>query len=179
VTTTRTARRAAGLAPAAGHARGGLVGCGGGEVATSVEGATAAQTQEGQEPQGAVPDGPAEIDVQSVVGQTITVRAEINEVLTESVFSFGDAVFGDSVLVLTAKPVVDQLDENGPVEVTGTVREAFDPADVERNLDNPVDDAAFREFEGDPYIVATDVDTGATFPTPTVLPATPRATSTG
>lgn len=41
------------------------------------------------------------------------------------------------------------------VQVTGTVQEGFDVAGVEQELGVDLEDEAFTEFEGEPYIMAT------------------------
>ncbi|WP_422391886.1 hypothetical protein [Arthrobacter sp. N1] len=99
-------------------------------------------------------------DVDTYVGEEVTVSADVNEILTPMSFTIAgtDDTTVDALLVLHDT----ELPEVTPgltVGVTGTVQEAFDLPTVEEEMGVDLDDAAFEDWDGEPYIEATSVDT--------------------
>ncbi|WP_225753540.1 hypothetical protein [Actinotalea sp. Marseille-Q4924] len=103
-----------------------------------------------------------------LLGQTVTVSGEIDEIVDETAFRIGgDGLGGDSVLVVSSTPAFadlgieltqDLADEDRVLQVTGTVRE-FVEEDLEEELDVDYDDELYEEFEGQNVIVADQVAT--------------------
>lgn len=168
--TTRTrplARAAAGTALAIGALS--LAACGdtaGPETGTDVE-----EVQEATEEE-AVDDGPYDgpyegpydatfyDNVSDLEGETVTVSADVNEVLPPSSFVIAgtDDTSVDPLLVVSATEATG-LAPDLTVAVTGTVHTAFDLAAVEEELGVDLDDALYEEYDQEPYISATSVDT--------------------
>lgn len=99
-------------------------------------------------------------DVDTYVGEEVTVSADVNEILTPKSFTIAgtDDTTVEALLVLHDT----ELPEVTPgltVGVTGTVQEAFDLPTVEEEMGVDLDDAAFEDWDGEPYIEATSVDT--------------------
>lgn len=170
MTTMRQGRRVAGAVVAAGLGLGVLAGCGE-ETSGPEQGATVGEIQQDQEPAEAAESE----DVMSFVGQTVTVSADVNEIITPTAFTLGDDLFGEPLLVVSGEPA-PQLNPDSPVQVTGTVMQAFDLVAVESELGVDFDDALFTDFDGEPYIVASNIDTTVDFTTPMVEPASPTPT---
>jgi filamentous hemagglutinin family protein len=174
---TRT-RRLAGAIVAAGIGTGVLAGCGG--TAGPETGASVDEIQQEAEPgadvgvgedAGVGVDDAAADDVNSYIGQRVTVSAEVNDVLSPSAFTIaGTAGSGgaEELLVIANDPGV-VVDEESAAAVTGTVRQAFDLAAAESEFGYDYDDAAFTEYEGEPYIVAESIDPTITPPADTTI----------
>ena len=99
-------------------------------------------------------------DVDTYVGEEVTVSADVNEILTPMSFTIAgtDDTTVDALLILHDT----ELPEVTPgltVGVTGTVQKAFDLPTVEEEMGVDLDDAAFEDWDGEPYIEATSVDT--------------------
>ena len=62
------------------------------------------------------------------------------------------------LLIITDQQMPD-LEEGRSVEVTGTVQEAFDLPQVEEEMEEDLDDDLFGDYDGQPYIQATEVST--------------------
>ncbi len=98
------------------------------------------------------------------LGQTVTVRGPIEEVITPSAFSLDeDAAFGggidNDVLVIGAQQALPGLGEQSAgteVAVTGVVRQVNVPA-LEQELGYDLDDALFRNHTFRPAIVAQSI----------------------
>lgn len=104
-------------------------------------------------------------DYDSLVGQQVTVSAQVNEIVTDSAFTIaGTEDTGVEPLLIVHAGDVAALEQGSAVSVTGTVRDAFDPVDVESELGVELEDEAYADWEGQRYIVADSVDTsiGAT-----------------
>lgn len=108
---------------------------------------------------------PAAEEQPEVVGQEVTVSAEVSEVITSNDAGGAFRIAGDegpSVAVLATTPP-DDLDLNDIVQVTGTVvmvqrdtfEEDFGIAEDEL-FEDP--DSFFEETEGQPAIAATEID---------------------
>jgi hypothetical protein len=105
-------------------------------------------------------------DAQSFVGQTVTVSADVNEVLAPGVFTIaGTENTTMEPLRVVADPATD-VEEDVAVQVTGTVM-TFDPNDlseIEGVLGDEFDESVFEDFEeSEPFILATALsnDVGA------------------
>lgn len=103
-----------------------------------------------------------------LLGQTVTVSGQIDEIVDETAFRLGgDGLAGDSVLVVSASEpfahlgieLTEELAEQDRVlQVTGTVQE-FVEEDLEEEFDVDYDDELYEEFEGENVIVADQVET--------------------
>ncbi|MEX5295323.1 hypothetical protein QYM41_08580 [Kocuria sp. CPCC 205268] len=159
----RTARMlAAGMAAVAGI---GLAGCGseGPESGTDVEDVTDGEVVESSA--AATEDAGAMAlayegdynqdfydDVTTYTGQQVTLSAEVSETISPDAFAIAGAV--DPLLIVESQEI-PPLDDGQVVQVTGTVQEGFDVVSVEEELGVDLEDEAFADFEGDPYIMAT------------------------
>lgn len=100
-------------------------------------------------------------DAQSFVGETVTVSADVNEIIAPGIFTIaGTENTTLEPLRVVADPATD-VEPDVAVEVTGTVYQ-FNPddlAEAEGVLGDAFDPALFEEVEeGEPYIVATAVE---------------------
>lgn len=96
-------------------------------------------------------------DTDEFVGDTVTLEAEVTEVLSPQSFELGGQDWGDESLLVTSAEPVD-VQQGNMVEVTGTVGEAFIYADYVTEYDL-VDPAVYTVFENEKFLVATNVDT--------------------
>jgi hypothetical protein len=99
-------------------------------------------------------------DAQSFVGQTVTVSAQVNEIIGPNAFTMADES-GEQLLVVSATSV-QNLAVDTPVQVTGTVKKAFNLPTAEQFAGADFNDAAFSQFGGEPYIQASNIDTTVT-----------------
>lgn len=99
-------------------------------------------------------------DLDSYEGMEVTVSADVNEVLSPSSFVIAgtDDTSVDPLLVVGATEVTG-LEPALTVAVTGTVSQAFDLVTVEEELGVDLDDARYEEYDQQPYITASSVDT--------------------
>ncbi|WP_432484664.1 hypothetical protein [Kineococcus esterisolvens] len=169
-----------------------LTACGdtaGEEEGTTVEDVQDADddTQEGAQEDATTPydgayDGTFYDDVDTYVGQEVTVSAEIDRVVSPQAFVIAGTADTtvDPMLVVGASEVPG-LTEGAVVEVTGTVNEAFDLPQVEEDTGVNLQDDLFNDYDAEPYITATsvtvvdaedepDVDTGTATGSPTSTP---------
>lgn len=93
-------------------------------------------------------------------GQTVTVSANVNEIITPEAFTIAgtEDTTVDPLLVLH-KDAEPELKPELTVKVTGTVHVAFDLPAVEKDLDVDLDDALFEDWDGKPYLQASMIDT--------------------
>lgn len=96
-------------------------------------------------------------DLGSYDGQVVTVSSDILEVISPNSFVIGgpDEVTLDPVLVVSADEIV--LDPDLEARVTGVVHLAFDLATAEAELGLDLPDEVYRDWDGETFIVATDV----------------------
>lgn len=101
-------------------------------------------------------------DVQSYVGQQVTVSAEVESIIDTHAFTLDGP--REPLLVVSATGSGDsELVEDGSVvKVTGTVQESFNVADVEEEFGIDLDDELFEDFGDEHYIVADQVSEPAT-----------------
>ncbi|WP_159616395.1 hypothetical protein [Arthrobacter zhaoguopingii] len=146
----------------------GLVGCdstAGTEEGADVEDivdeeADGTEAPGGVEPYNGVYDSTFFDDRESYVGEEVTLSADVNEVMSPMSFTIAGT---DDTTVEALLVVHDmELPEVAPeltVSVTGVVREAFDLPTVEEEMGIDLDDEAFEDWDGEPYVEAKSVDT--------------------
>lgn len=92
----------------------------------------------------------------NLIGKTVTVSGEIEEVISLKAFIIeGDGFFNDPELLvvnLSDSPIVN--DSN--IQVTGTVRQ-FSKSEIEKQLDLNLAQQLEAEFKGKPLLVATAI----------------------
>ncbi|WP_337061066.1 hypothetical protein [Kineococcus sp. G2] len=168
----------------------GVAGCS--ETAGEEEGTSVEDVQEADEealegeaavtPYEGAYDGTFYDDVNTYVGQEVTVSAEVDSVVSPNAFVIAgtEDTTVDPMLVVGATEV-SGLSEGTLVEVTGTVHEAFDLPQVEEDTGVDFEDDLFNDYDAEPYIVATtvevpeqgdeDIDTATATDSPTSTPA--------
>lgn len=108
-------------------------------------------------------DGPYDAgfygEMDSYVGEEVTLSADVNEVIDPTAFTIAgtDDTTVDELLIVHP----ENLPEVSPeltVAVTGEVREAFDLVTVEEDLGVDLDDALYEDWDGEPYVHATEID---------------------
>ncbi len=96
-------------------------------------------------------------ELSAYLGETVTVRQDVQELVGDSAFLLDDDQFfgGEEVLVINASEEGLMLveGEGTEVQVTGEVRE-FLMADLEQEYDVELDPDLFAEYEQQPVIVA-------------------------
>lgn len=130
---------------------------------------TGADVEDVAEDENAVEDEPldeepaAEGANDSLLGQTVTVSAEIEEVVTPGAIRIGE----QDLLVLSAGPTFADMgfevseglvDDDVIVQATGTVAQLVFP-DIEDEFGFDWDDEALAEFEGENVLVSSQIDT--------------------
>jgi uncharacterized protein YdeI (BOF family) len=99
-------------------------------------------------------------DAENFYGQTVTVTGPVIEVYNGQMFRVDDPeIFGgDDVLVLA--PNGTAVTDDATVTVTGVVQQ-YDQSELEQTLGIDIDDALMTELDGQPVIVAEQVDATA------------------
>ncbi|MBW4647947.1 MAG: hypothetical protein KME06_04495 [Kastovskya adunca ATA6-11-RM4] len=96
----------------------------------------------------------------ALVGQTVTVRSEIEEAIGTNAFKIEDDQFfnGEDILVVnaTGQPLPVVSDDDTELQVTGEVRQ-FVIADVEREFNLGLERELYVEYENRPAIVAQSI----------------------
>lgn len=98
--------------------------------------------------------------VESYDGEEVTVSADINEIISPT--SFTIAGTDDTTvepLLIVHDGTLQELAPDLTVAVTGTVHRTFDLPTVEDEIGLDFDDALFEEWEAEPYIEASKIDT--------------------
>ena len=96
----------------------------------------------------------------SLVGQEVTVSAEVNELISDNAFTIAGTEDTDVQPILVVQSSGNpEIQQGLAVAVTGTVRDAFVVTDVESELGIELEDEAYAEWENQRYIVANSVDT--------------------
>lgn len=98
-------------------------------------------------------------DVDAYVGKSVTVSADVNDVVSPTAFTIAgtENAVADELLILH-KEGAPNVTEDSAVAVTGTVREGFSIADAERYVGTDLDDNLFTDWVGEHYIEATSID---------------------
>ncbi|GAB2504596.1 hypothetical protein [Nocardiopsis aegyptia] len=114
------------------------------------EGADVEDVQEGE-------NGEDDTGVEAETGSTVTVSAEVEEVLSDESFQLeGSNDWGDDEpLLVVSAPEDADVSEGDAVSVTGTVRD-FDYATWSEDYELS-DEARYEEFDGRQFIVADEV----------------------
>ncbi|WP_432496570.1 hypothetical protein [Kineococcus auxinigenes] len=145
----------------------GLTACG--DTAGEEEGTTVEDVQEADDealegeaaatPYDGAYDGTFYDDVNTYVGQEVTVSAQIDRIVSPNAFVIAGTADTtvDPMLVVGASEV-SGLTEGTLVEVTGTVHEAFDLPQVEEDTGVDLEDDLFNDYDAEPYITATSVE---------------------
>lgn len=99
-------------------------------------------------------------DYDSFVGESVTVSAEVNEIISPNAFTIAgtDDTTVDELLIVHNLDA-GEVEQGLTVAVTGFVEESFDVASTEEELDIDLDDALFTDWEEERFIDATELDT--------------------
>jgi hypothetical protein len=102
-------------------------------------------------------------DPQTYYGNTVTVSGEIGELIGPRAFTIGtqEELGGGTLLVVGAQALPQIIEEGDANEitaqdvaqVTGSVRE-FGVGEIEEEIGTGLDNARFRDFEGEPVVIA-------------------------
>jgi hypothetical protein len=96
-------------------------------------------------------------EIDSYVGQTVTVSGQVGESFTDLAFTVvGPAGEADPLLVLGGDAEAD-LEDGIEVQVTGVVEEAFNIGAAEDEWNIDLDDEVFGDWEGLRYLDAEEV----------------------
>ncbi len=98
-------------------------------------------------------------DIDSLDGQTVTVSANVNEIISENGFTIAgtDETTVDELLVVHDGSY-PELAPGLTVSVTGTVHSVFGIEEVQSDTGVELDQEAYADWESSPYIEATSVD---------------------
>lgn len=99
-------------------------------------------------------------EIDSFVGQEVTLSAEVSEIIGPNGFTIA-AENAEELLVVHDGNA--QITVDTPVQVTGTVFKTFILREAEEFADADFADGAFIDFDGEPYIQATAIDTDPEF----------------
>lgn len=99
-------------------------------------------------------------DLQGRVGEEITVRATVEDVVTPEVFTLTDPADTtlDPIVVVDQDPT-EVVETGTEVVVTATVRDEFVSSEIEDLLKIQLDDELLGDFEEGPYLDASEVRT--------------------
>lgn len=89
------------------------------------------------------------------VGDNITVTGQVGAELDREAFTI--SVGSDEILVIGNRSTIPQ-NLADRVRVQGMVQESFNVGDVENELDIQLNDSELSEFEGDPFVMAQQVE---------------------
>lgn len=97
------------------------------------------------------------VDVQSYVGEQVTVSSEVQSVLSTHAFTLSGPQ--GPLLVTSASGMGDNevIEQDAVVQVGGTVREQFSVTEFENEFGVELDDELYADFEEQTYIVADSV----------------------
>lgn len=96
-------------------------------------------------------------DVDSRIGDEVSVTATVDEVVTPGVFSITGEDPESMVVVDVAAD--EDVATDTEVVVTGTVRPGLDASEVEDVLQTQLEDELLNDWEDEPFIEADEVDT--------------------
>ena len=101
-------------------------------------------------------------DVEAYVDQEVTLAAAVDTVVSPVAFTITgpDGADVDPLLVLIEEPVPG-LEPGVDVVVAATAQDEFEVSDLEAWADEAVPEEPYEEWEGEPYLAATEVSTGA------------------
>lgn len=145
----------------------GLSACGSDDTSGTEEGVDVEDIQEEDVDPDSVYDGVYDTtfyeEVGTYDGEEVTVSADVNEIISSTSFTIAGTEDTDvePMLVVSAEENAD-LEEEQTIGVTGTVQTAFELTVVEDDLGIDLDDEAYADWEGQPYLVASSIDTEIT-----------------
>lgn len=151
-----------------------LAACGQPQTQTQTAPQTEPQTEAQTEPEAPVTSEDVSQNPEELLGQTVTIRGEINDRLTTNVVELESEGFfnGEEILVVLpetfALPAEDDIADN--IQITGEVRQFTAEEAQQLNLTIPETD--YADHEGKPLIVA---ETAALSPSPNELSDNPDA----
>lgn len=98
-------------------------------------------------------------DVDVYAGAEVTLRAQVEDVLSPSSFTIvgPEGVAVEPLLVVTADDVAG-LEPGLPVTVAATPATEFDVAEVETELGVDLEDEQYAEWDDEPFLLATIVE---------------------
>lgn len=98
----------------------------------------------------------------SYIGEEVTVSADVNEIVSDTSFTIAgtDDTTVDALLVV-ADGEMAEVEPGLTVSVTGTVMESFDLPTVEDETGLDLEEDAYADYDGENYIVASEVDASA------------------
>ncbi len=97
-------------------------------------------------------------DLSAMLGQSVTVRGPVTEIVNTMLFTVTDPAIGDATGVLVMVPTGSfAVGQGQQVEVTGIMQQ-FDLAELERTLGVDIDDTVAANFSGRPVVIATQVN---------------------
>lgn len=114
----------------------------------------------GDDPDTAVEEAVEEGRAEALVGEDLTLRSEVGEVLSDQAFIINGEYFGfdgEGTLVVGAGDAPEPINEGDVVSVNGTLRE-FVIADVEDEYDLDLDDDLLVRYEEQFAVVADSVE---------------------
>lgn len=98
-------------------------------------------------------------DVDVYAGAEVTVRAQVEDVLSPSSFTIvGPEGVAVEPLLVVATDDVAGLEPGLPVTVAATAAKEFDVAEVETELGVDLDDEQYEEWDDEPFLLATIVE---------------------
>lgn len=99
-------------------------------------------------------------EMNTYVGDEVTLSADVNEVIDATSFTIAgtDDTTVEALLIVHPEDAPEVSPEL-TVSVTGTVMEAFDLAAVEEEMGVDLDDALYEDWDGEPYVEANSIDT--------------------
>ncbi|MGY1709011.1 hypothetical protein ACI8AC_05820 [Geodermatophilus sp. SYSU D00758] len=97
-------------------------------------------------------------DIDSYVGEQVTVSAEVNEVLDQQAMTIAGTDGEVEPLLVVGAGDTSAYQNGEAVQVTGTVEQNFVLTDVEDELGVDLTDDLYADFEGEPYVMASSVD---------------------
>ena len=101
-------------------------------------------------------------DMSVYTGQEVTLTAQVDELLAPAAFSITSEGGGDvEPLLVIAEDGIEGLQEGWSVTVAATPFDEFDPAEVEGRIDVDLDEDELKEWEGEPYLIASIVEAAA------------------
>jgi hypothetical protein len=119
--------------------------------------ATPAAAAPGAAPAGVMSASDVRDDSDRFIGQTVTVRDDVNEVISPTAFTIGGGLLEDSMLVLVPQNVTAQgVTDDVEVQVRGTI-ERFDRAAMETQHNLTLPAGTFDQYQDDPVLIANQV----------------------
>lgn len=97
-------------------------------------------------------------EIDSHISETVTLSAKVDDDITPKFFSIAgtEDTEVEPLLVMHGEDTMD-VQDGLTVEVTGTVQDAFDVQAVEENMGVDLNESALENWNGDPYLEATEI----------------------